>query len=1279
MSDLNYTITTDNEFMTAIGLSSFTIPELYDWVTELDGVNLTFLKIEDTLKDALQKDFNNLTDAQISAGKATAAFPIMKLLLGHHETISTGDPQYHFTTGRRAERGSERVKFTGVVSETHSTWELTFEETDYKVKDLKLDNTDINPSNQNNYIDDAILRLINMNEIVIKSGYLDNADQSKRARSYFIQDIKNSQEQGITWEPPSSSIVFIDINGEEFDCDVPLKFKLCLKGGKAKPKTNRFKSAIPSTNFVSTPQTSTGQQGTVGPDGRPVAASDMEYTNSDGQIAGELSIHYNDITKKFYSGTRQILAVMETDLPAATPPDKGLLEATPDEWMDSKTGFTPTVGKARPITLNGPDPWSWGPSYMSEKSDNSTEEENAAMQSVMVQNKLPDTAFPAGKMVVLQEIEGVWQPLTAGGEGTEDTLTPTKVDNWDFMYLVSNANHYFRHIVGDIKDGNSENIRYGQRETDFHKHYYGDPTVNNLEISSEPNGYVQLTSWDFMGKAVGGLRDAGHALGQTQYSLNTDLEPVENFLGLQSAPFFGCVFPDGYNLGDKYTTYTTKLAAGAGMTVAGNTGVARTQYLNDIAEDTIVFNEADNNNKYHSMFDDISDDTFLSHLPADIALNSNPDSTVGAPLSILQEIEEAFSYGDGTNIQGRINACFDKRHAWLQDADGNSTFEFAPRNKNHVQFRPLKAEVYATFEVEDSSEYSTYYNQKQLRGSFGAESWNMLSAQTESPISTKVLSRVGQGGIFGANGFEYNVDLVYEDATTGKNVSYARNRHDNNIAMPYKYWEAAAGDQATDWRDSKGSKAWAGGGVGIIAASCKVTANTAINFNAQCNIGMNDTIAYIVMGSLTNLGGIAGFGGLAGVVSTNSPLTGTHYYSSFGEGGSLATYHSLNNTTLHARVFHGWPKKQTVYDPRYFAVYHFSAGVGDSAIDRKYYHDGIEIETEPEWQAFKTPELDTNGDPKVPEVLVDAVIDYNEGKYIVDQITYEETDFREPTLADNTSDDGYGVLPKEGDEVWRDVTNSEVVGRNWRDPSDWKVNIEARGKLLPIPENGVPILDIGINQIVLEPNDADSGTSAGEGYEEIDTFTTTGGSGSGVVISCTTNPDDTIKSLTVVHAGNGFLPEDFLDNPAPEAPADPVDPADPVTYSHGEATVKIVPLDVVSGGTGLSAFVKSGIIKNIYKTIAKPVEITALGLVDISVAPRSPNDDDTSNDKAIDEIKTTSVDVTSSPSSNKEYDVFFHFHNDITHTFIDGKWAHNAFGGGPTNEEQAIDLQISAI
>jgi hypothetical protein len=312
-------------------------------------------------------------------------------------------------------------------------------------------------------------------------------------------------------------------------------------------------------------------------------------------------------------------------------------------------------------------------------------------------------------------------------------------------------------------------------------------------------------------------------------------------------------------------------------------------------------------------------------------------------------------------------------------------------------------------------------------------------------------------------------------------------------------------------------------------------------------------------------------------------------------------------------------------------------------------------------------------------ILPDREEEYQAIKYIVDQITYEETDFREPTLADNTSDDGYGVLPKEGDEVWRDVTNSEVVGRNWRDPSDWKVNIEARGKLLPIPENGVPILDIGINQIVLEPNDADSGTSAGEGYEEIDTFTTTGGSGSGVVISCTTNPDDTIKSLTVVHAGNGFLPEDFLDNPAPEAPADPVDPADPVTYSHGEATVKIVPLDVVSGGTGLSAFVKSGIIKNIYKTIAKPVEITALGLVDISVAPRSPNDDDTSNDKAIDEIKTTSVDVTSSPSSNKEYDVFFHFHNDITHTFIDGKWAHNAFGGGPTNEEQAIDLQISAI
>ena len=55
---------------------------------------------------------------------------------------------------------------------------------------------------------------------------------------------------------------------------------------------------------------------------------------------------------------------------------------------------------------------------------------------------------------------------------------------------------------------------------------------------------------------------------------------------------------------------------------------------------------------------------------------------------------------------------------------------------------------------------------------------------------------------------------------------------------------------------------------------------------------------------------------------------GGTYNASFGTKTGSLGYNSLNLSTLRARVFHAWPRDLTIYDPRFFAVFHFNPGVG---------------------------------------------------------------------------------------------------------------------------------------------------------------------------------------------------------------------------------------------------------------------------------------------------------------------------------------------------------------
>jgi len=1222
MSNANHIITTDNDFMKAIGLSAFTTGDLYTWITENDGENLGYLKFSDpSLVSTLESSFSTLSDKDILDGKAIAAFPIMDILLGEigHTGNNNIEDEYYFTVWRKKERNSVDEKFTWVTDDSHSNWDIVVDQTPYTDSDLELNNSDINqttrPDGVLNYKNVTISAIIEMNDLVTQQGYLDdNPSDTEIARSRFIRDIKRSEEGGLCWESPDNSIVWLNVNGDEIPQSV--EFKLLLFGSNNPKPTKRFSATNANSTFAVIPKTSTGRSGGVDKTGRPIAAN--------GQVAGELDLSVNPVTGKLQSGTRQIIAVMETDLLPAIAPDGGLL-SSPSDYINTTTGFGPTTGSARPITMNASNIHSWGPSY--KYGQGGTAEEDDEIESVPVQNKLTNSTFASGQTVILNEIEGVWQPLaTQSSEPSEPPPAEVQVGGWDFMYLVSNADHYFR-PAGPLGSTLKFNGPIG-REALFYDYYYGvrlhpNGNVTDNPGSTEPfNNCVQLTSWDFMGPNVGGLRST-HALGQTQFNRDVNGDTVDNDFyrkaAQETAPFFGCVFPNGYNTGSKYALYNN---VGTPMATSG---VNASSYIADINDSTIIFQQGLTSHIYgYDIFADVRDDSTLHQLPADIALNADPDSIIGAPLTILAGLEYAFSDLPGSpdtpqnRVANFLSNTLDIRHAWLTDAAGEPTFEFQPLTRGNVQFRPLKTEVYASFEGLAPLTAAG-------RGEYGHRGHTISPG---GPISIAALTRVPAGGVIGplaglgVNGFQYNVDIYGSN-----NVLTTQGAH------PENHWRR-------DWNDKDHSA----GAVGIIGASCVITANQAINFKTQCNYGVQARNTPAV-----------------------PPLIKRAWYDQF--GGTGHDYDDFHDTVLYARIYHHWPRKQTVYDPRFFAVYHFSAGAGDISIPVKYYYNGSVI-LEAEYTASTEP------------------ISYPDGRYIVQQIPeeYEGTDFREPTVAGLSE---YGTLATAGLQVWEDggTTAGVNIVLPWRDHEDWMVNIGARGKLLPISANAVPMLDIGIGNSSLHYLD----TTGGTGYKIEDQFTTERGHGTGVVIEVTdvevsTDPaiDGRVIALTVINQGTGFLPEDFF----PSTDPDPI---------QNHATVTLKPLSV--NGTGFAGFVKYGevIETSTGKAIEKPQGVDAnLINTDQNQAPavqlsKRYEPKDGVEDKPptpIDEEVEASIPITNKSSDNK-YDLFLHFHNDISHNFAWNGWTTNHdeapgfdgnFLGTPEQIfEQAIDLTISPI
>lgn len=1135
------------------------------------------------------------------------------------------------------------------------------------------------------------------------------------AAFYWIADIKSSKRGGLEWV---SRITFNLTPG--LDTSDP---EACLKTELVTFKLRLFDNNVPRDSTRAIIQKAplaiaAVPQSEFGPKGKREDGQTVDETT---ETVQPLDIISDSISGKGRSGSLQIIAKLTTPLPAAKD------EIDVDDIKDKDSNgdddfnavinglyekFLPGSGEAMPLQAQNKNPNQWTPVWSNPKCNS---EEKNTPELINVKN-FSKRSYEKDKTVLLNQLGGspgsknvVWCVIDFGDEATE-AVSQTFEGKWDFTYLMANGDHYFRKWEPNQStvQGTHDSFKNTFYERQFLHQYYSsitdtlphlvtkedaklnwsntdnalgpdsaDPTkAKEIEFCVAPrfDGFYQITSWDFMHQAIGGTRGTHNSIVQTNALLDyagkgyeeRDEEPEEKN-GTEQLPFFGAVFPDGYDIGSINSYKDTDITFKAVENGDGfwNVGSAGKPFGDSLTSNGI-------SSATEGMFTDTLISAGLPHFPADMALHASISGENGSPISSVNWMKAFMTLkplGVGSLYSDTIKYFeANKRYSYLIKDNDDEAFDLLPTNKSKVQFRPLMAETYLSFvgtgpggtNPNNNPGYTTLAQNAggnyEVMLTMSQKGWNSQNGKgtIKSPISPVFLTRN---------------DLTVIDKDINEQGPKASHSLKYGVVSNGKFPDEVWGNQYTTAGGSTANATAPANAVGVIGAVCTVKSvgSNSLSFDVGCNIGIQNGGGTTRGGGFNSIGGIIGgiFGGGSNISIGPDRTSDEVYY----WGNSLDNPEKFFTTNLHARVFNAWPRDLTVYDTRFYAVHHFNYGVGQELDDIGFdvHHKGKAVETSvllgDGFEATSALATHIMGggrmDPGTANSLYvssdidgDAMPDgfqdnqYNnayvgeEGVYYpVDKIGVENADFREPTYSNRpgtTTGAGFDntFVPPEVD-IFKDSP--------LRAASEWRVNSKARGKLLPFKYNrrtiGVGKAGSTIYDVKDRTPDPPVGTlvsaakivteSVGKGYQSGDTFTTSGGGGTGVVLKLVTyDPGSNIFDLEIVNPGKDFRVDAFLKE------------SDVVSKSTA-SSVKIVPLSLQSGGTGFKGWITFGEVVNTVEEIAKPADC---GETLISPATKSQG---YINVNGYRQFLTWGDDKR---ASDDMYDVFLYFHNDIGHT-----------------------------
>ena len=503
------------------------------------------------------------------------------------------------------------------------------------------------------------------------------------------------------------------------------------------------------------------------------------------------------------------------------------------------------------------------------------------------------------------------------------------------------------------------------------------------------------------------------------------------------------------------------------------------------------------------------------------------------------------------------------------------------------------------------------------------------------------------------------------------------------------------------------------GAVGVIGAICTIGADSSIGFTTANRIGMQS------------------------IYGRQVPYPG----SKFGQGnqaiwlpmwgGSYLKYDDFQMTDLSVRIYHAWPREQTIYDPRFFSVHHFNPGTTlPNDLNKPNHIASIENVGIAQVLATKI-----NGeDPD--EVAMDS--DNDGVSDILVPVLRTEVDMRVPSYVSVASDENPGAtLTRRPQSIPIDyfvyknaVGNASAFDEDGHDTGlyrtlkqdFWNLDCSRRGKLLPYNYKkitvGLPFLKGGSSifggdisslklfesgfgiyrhRDLLAPDDSDPGVNnqipiipeegifveqttmivqaLGSGYAPYDdngvggdTFTFSNMTGAEFVVAATGH-DGCVTELAVRDQGYD------LDTAK--------------VYNSGTIITRKTNGSVRSTytggskGRGFGAYITKGRSTEKGLTDAKPLIATESDYYQIG-APSDNSAGGKGNNffgsqfiAILETGVTTSADI-KYPQEIGLYDCFFHFHNDVTHTwFSDSESAR--FSQYTVAQDQHITLDITPV
>ena len=1034
------------------------------------------------------------------------------------------------------------------------------------------------------------------------------------AKEYYrkINSIKNSIEKYAVSERGVTSDSHISEQGFE---NIYLRLYFA---DKAVLSSSRIVVPKGPPRFTDIPRRPTGKKYSHGksakqPIGVSVDQEASELNDPEDSVVADMRMSYNPAINK-WEVQNQMLARLLTDVDPAPiqsiPLDAEDVDSIPAEEFadigsDKYLGQFST-GLAMPLSSENGNPHTFGPNLI--KCNDGTE-----CEKIRVFNRANKT-YTKGQLVICHFIGNEWIIQDFGAD-LESVPRAVGVGTWQFGKYITSTNTHFRE-ADPAKQSNGDfaklQIRPDEWTTILRDRFYKGKATHssnrkgqraaNTNYEAELNTCImQSTIWDQYNN------------GQQFKIINPTGKGTDPMWNEVAPMYWGPVFDGGF---------------AKNVTAMGKTGIEfrpqRNDAVDSIDDDLIHFKG------YGTTLGSDRESIRSAHLPPEVAVNGpwgKDSSPVESYHNMAQDINK-------NNYDFLVYGSH-QYYTYYENEDGDeSTFALKPNDPNVVTFIALAGEFAAADDLiaQDILIRTGYMSDRSFytkARAFGVGSVGMGRALyrgdpevgiynaegcSDGLQPTSILDQAKLNDLKEADGGGEDDGIDIERVRTVPYDHYVESKFDNSIIGPCDPYQVPADG------DNQGAEC-----LGIITARTKIlrSGGGAVNFETINNFGMVGTVTAFRQDSTLSILPIGGVGVALGSAGSFSVNPRSKVWGNREQGPE-----NFGITALHVQIFDYWPPEQTLYIAPYFTVLHFNGGrFGSSAFREKKWFRQKPSSVEINWK-----------DPVAGTPTEQMIADEGLLSAEVDRLSYEGVDVRVPTKV------GSFILGSsrltEGDTVDADT--------KLRDKAYWDVDTSARGLMLSDGGAASTHFAIGVgNRSDEEPENAlerlpdnYSIIDAGEGFEVGQKVTSvskdvvievTSISNNGA-ISAFKFPHQTIEEFSQGKLGFGgpkmgdFEPSDF-----------------PTTLSF------------ISGATGG----RTARIKFFKGTVYRK-DVYHRGPDRYTPAFKGTRISESCGDGSQyvrGKIKTTSITLEDNSSYHPypgEYEAFFYFHNDITHTFMGG-------------------------